>query len=94
MTSTTFPNLTGTASNLDITPQHITFDNASVTDSSTETLAGILSITDPSVTVSNFDYEFGPNTIAGSHHGHRCHGFAVCEQRFFESKRPFHRDSK
>ena len=66
MTSTTFPNLTGTASNLDITPQHITFDNASVTDSSTETLAGILSITDPSVTVSNFDYEFGPNTIAGA----------------------------
>ncbi len=66
LTSTTFPNLTGTASNLDITPQHVTFDNVSVTDSATETLAGILSITDPNWTVSSFDYEFGPNTIEGA----------------------------
>ncbi len=66
LTSTTFPDLTGTAANLDITPQHIKFENASVTDSGNETLGGILSFTDPSVTVANFDYEFGPNTIAGA----------------------------
>ena len=58
--------MTGSAKNLDITPQHVTFDNASVTDSATETLAGILSITDPSISVSNFDYETGPSTIVGA----------------------------
>ena len=55
--------MTGTASNLDITPQHITLDGTTLTDTATEKL-GPLEIVQPSITVTNIDYEAAGNTFA------------------------------
>ena len=63
LTSPTFPHAQATASNLDITPQHITLGGATLTDTATEQL-GPLEIVQPSITVTNIDYETASNSFA------------------------------
>ena len=65
LTSTTFPDLSGNATNLVITPQQLTLDAANATLGATENL-GPLSLASPSLSFSNLDYQFASNSITGS----------------------------